>query len=313
MDDGVETINNGVFRDCTALKDVKLSGTLKLVQGFEGCTALETIVLPPQVDTIGKDAFSGCSSLKSIDLPASVTLIGSGAFCYCSLITAVILPPAIRKIDNNAFAETGIKNVMLPKSLVELSSLAFENLDAIAVEEGNPQFDSRGGCNAVIESGKNKLIVGTNNTVIPDTVTEIDGFSFKNCKGLKNITIPASVTQISWSAFQGTGLTSVIVPETVTELGSSAFQDCESLTEATVKCSLEEMEYTFQGCSKLEKVTLPAKVKTMDSVFYKCASLKVINVPAKKGAYYRKRLEDDGKEDLVVELPAEKKAASKRK
>lgn len=43
------------------------------------------------------------------------------------------------------------------------------------------------------------------NITIPDTVTKIGWFAFKNCSNLKSITIPNSVKSIGYSAFTQTG------------------------------------------------------------------------------------------------------------
>ncbi len=76
-------------------------------------------------------------------------------------------------------------------------------------------YDSRDNCNAIIETsidGTYELIVGCNNTIIPDSVTRIGASAFYGCTGLTSITIPNSVTRIGDSAFEGcTGLTSIII------------------------------------------------------------------------------------------------------
>ncbi len=54
------------------------------------------------------------------------------------------------------------------------------------------------------------MIAGCKNTVIPNSVTRIEGFAFHGCTGLTSITIPNSVTSIGWTAFYGcSGLTSI--------------------------------------------------------------------------------------------------------
>jgi RPA family protein len=49
---------------------------------FYNCTALESVVIPESVTTIGKEAFYKCYSynLKSINIPESVTTINADAF-----------------------------------------------------------------------------------------------------------------------------------------------------------------------------------------------------------------------------------------
>lgn len=50
-------------------------------------TALEAVVLPDSIQSIGWFAFSGCSNLKSIAIPSSVKIIEYGAFDGCSSLT----------------------------------------------------------------------------------------------------------------------------------------------------------------------------------------------------------------------------------
>ena len=51
-------------------------------------TALEEIILPPNLQTIEPAAFKGCSALKSIDLPSTLNSIDRYAFEGCSALDA---------------------------------------------------------------------------------------------------------------------------------------------------------------------------------------------------------------------------------
>ena len=82
-------------------------------------------------------------------------------------------------------------------------------LTEIVVENGNPKYDSRNNCNAIIETESNTLIAGCKSTIIPNSVTTIGDRAFQSCTGLTEITIPNSVTSIGFGAFGGcSGLTS---------------------------------------------------------------------------------------------------------
>jgi len=68
MEDGITSITNYAFCDCTSL---------------------ESVTFPKSLTKIGNYAFTGCSSLKSVTIPASVTEIGNAAFYGCSSLTTV--------------------------------------------------------------------------------------------------------------------------------------------------------------------------------------------------------------------------------
>ena len=64
-------------------------------------------------------------------------------------------------------------------------------------------------------------------------MTSINNNAFHDC-GLKNVTIPDSVTSIGNSAFSNCGsLTGVTIPDSVTSIGEYAFSGCYSLTSVT--------------------------------------------------------------------------------
>lgn len=100
------------------------------------------------------------------------------------------------------------------------------------MENGNAVFDSRNACNAIIETASNKLVIGCQMTVIPNTITCIGEHSFIRCNGLTSISIPSSVTNIGDAAFREcSSLVKVIIPETVSSIGWRAFYYCSKMKE----------------------------------------------------------------------------------
>ena len=101
------------------------------------------------------------------------------------------------------------------------------------MESGNPVYDCRDNCNAIVESSTNTLIAGCKNTIIPNTVTRIGSEAFYDHNEITTIAIPSSVTSLGNQAFRGSGLTSINIPEGVTNIEFGALAECP-ITSVTV-------------------------------------------------------------------------------
>ena len=251
----VTTIGEGAFRDCTGLTSVTIGHGVTSIgaSAFIGCSSLKSVEIPNSVTTIGGDAFSSCSSLTSVEIPNSVTTIGEDAFRDCDGLTSVTIPNSVTTIRSGAFAEcTGCTSIV--------------------VESGNPVYDSRNNCNAIIETASNTLIAGCKNTIIPNSVTTIGQNAFDGCSGLTSVTIPNSVTTIGQKAFWCClDLASVTMGNGVTSIGERAFDSCSGLTSVTIPNSVTNIgRDAFYGCTSVTDVychTLPNQL-TWDE--YRC-------------------------------------------
>ena len=197
-------------------------------------TEITDLTIPDGITAIKSSAFENCSGLKSVTIPNSVASIGTWAFSYCSGLTSVTIPNSVTSIGDDAFRGcSGLTSVTIGDSVTSIGYYAFgycSGLTSINVESGNSNYDSRDNCNAIIETGTNTLIVGCQNTMIPNSVTSIGDWAFAYCSGLTSVTIPNSVTSIGYYAFgYCSGLTSVTIGDSVTSIGYYAFYYCSSL------------------------------------------------------------------------------------
>ena len=161
---------------------------------------------------------------------------------------------------------------------------------------------------------------GLTSVTIPNSVTSIGYYAFRECSGLTSIEIPNSVTSIGTMAFNCIGLISIVVasdnlnyctvdgvlfnkeqtelnqypiaksytqreytiPNSVTSIGDYAFDNCIGLTSVTIPNSVTSIgEGAFYKCTGLTSVTIPNSVTSIGGwAFYECTHLTSVTVKA---------------------------------
>ena len=260
----VTSIGESAFSNCTGLTSITIPNSVTSIGGwaFLNCTGLTFVTIPNSVTSIGDHAYSGCIGLTSVTILNSVTNIGDEAFYGCSGLTSVIIPNSVKSIGKGVFS-------------------GCDGLTSIVVEDGNTNYDSRDGCNAIIRICDNVLIVGCKFTIIPSSVTSIGDSAFYDCSSLTSVSIPNSVTNIGDGAFCFSGLTSITIPNSVTNIGDDAFYGCFDLTSVTIPNSVTSIgEYAFWCCSGLTSITIPNSVTNIgDRAFGYCSGLTSVTIP----------------------------------
>ena len=179
--------------------------------------------------------FSG-NSLKEIELPDGLKEISFGG---CRHLEQIRIPDSVTLIS-------------IPEEKYQLTS--------IQVSKGNPVFDSRDGCNAIIDSSSNELILGCSRSFVPSGIISIGNYSFHQ-SAIEELTIPETVRRIGTWAFNhcpGLKRLSILSPEIDITDGDAFLEDCWSLESIEIHAIIENISHeAFVKLKELKEIRVP--------------------------------------------------------
>lgn len=131
----------------------------------------------------------------------------------------------------------------------------------------------------------------TGNVVVPDTVTYgqntytvigLKNKCFKECDGIVNISLPATIDSIGENAFYYcTALTSIVIPNSVKAIGEAAFYYCAALQSVTLSDSLRCIgSSVFNSCWRLTSISIPSSVDSICDAAFGGTGISSITIPS---------------------------------
>lgn len=297
--EGVTKIGGSAFYGCHNLISVYIPEGVTEIEYFAfQYTDLESVKFPSSLSKIGMDAFAETPWLNSmgdfpvangilvqylgddsvVTIPDGVTKINEYAFMDKQNLTKVTIPEGVTEIGKEAFLRcTSLRDVDMPDSVTSIEMEAFMGTPF----ENTPWLSDRG--DFFISGGTLIQYQGQDSKVtIPQEVTRIGEYAFKDCVGIKQVEIPDSVVYIGEGAFQGcTGLTDIVIPNSVLEIGGGAFCRCTGLTKVDISKALRKIDVvTFDSCTSLTEVTIPDGVTEIGTAaFSGCKNLAQVVIP----------------------------------
>lgn len=140
----------------------------------------------------------------------------------------------------------------------------FTKLTTIVVRNGNQTFNSREDCNALIQNGKEILILGGENSSVPAGVQEIGPAAFRGCETLTRISIPDALTTIGDYAFESCYIVAFQLHSGITSIGDYAFAN-NHLTKINIPSGVTNLNATVFRGNPLDSITVDAENLSFDS------------------------------------------------
>ncbi len=259
-------IPSEAFYYCLALQSVVFPEECTSIgnSSFYSCEKLQSINIPSAVSSIGSAAFGSCNDLATITvsleneiydsrnncnaiihtgtntliagckntvIPNDIVSIGEFAFRGVTGLNEITIPHSVASIERFAFIGCNLASLIIPSSVTSITDYTFsgDTMTSIVVEDDNPVYDSREGCNAIIETATNTLVLGCQTTRIPSSIKKIGHYSFISVKTLTELVIPEGVSSVGSDAFAYSSLTMISLPKTLGTIGNYAFYGCNNL------------------------------------------------------------------------------------
>lgn len=208
LPDGLETITNGSFSRCSALKSV---------------------IIPSSVTSLGDFAFEGCLGLEKITCWANnPPQLGYDALAYTGTCPICVPKDCVDSYKSEWSSHSSrIQAISQPNNEIWYRTESGTSVYVPSYAEFGAKLTSH------VYSGGMGIITFDND------VTKINSGVF-NYSGTIYISLPSTVTEIGYSAFRNCLIETIHIPDAVTKIGEGAFGYCTQLNKITGKFASED-------------------------------------------------------------------------
>lgn len=217
----VKVIGGNCFYRNQTLQTVTIPDTVRVIDGFDGCSGLVAVYGGTNVQEIKSGAFLGCHSLSAYPWSEQLESIGAFAFEGTGL-TELILPSEVKFIGNFAFAGCKqLTKIEIPEGVEEIEYCIFDDT------ENAPELMGYASSDYVIV-GKEILINYPNDkeiVVIPEGVRQVAACCHDG-ERLKELYISEGVTRINAFVVLSFHEVTIYIPSSVTEIANGGAEHC---------------------------------------------------------------------------------------
>ena len=253
--------------------DTRLPAGLTVIQAqaFENNTSMEDVTLPDGLKRIESRAFAG-SSVGMIYMPESIEFIAPDAFDGCENVVGWGVSGTYAEgwcgehnVPYEAETHAAEDFVYVTKDALTAKLTGYVGTAAIVVIPG--EIDGY-----YIDEITDSAFRGNSSihhVTIPAETETINANAFRNCTGLKSVTLNEGLVTIGNNAFTGTALSYVAFPRSLKNIGGGAFSGCTRLAGFSWPYGLQSTNVMFEGCTRLTSYTFPQDIKAIPNNMFK--------------------------------------------
>ena len=239
-------------------------GNTLTITGYDRLGAVPTgdIEFPAYVNTVSGKVPVTCignsqyyvlgenSTVTSIKIPETVKTIEGSAFKDCKNLVSVSLPEGLETINQEAFYGcTVLSDITLSRTLKYIGYGVFYECS------------------------------GLRSINLPEGLETIGGKAFYKTR-ISEVTVPASVTKLDWSAFSWNDDLLTATIKGAPQLGSGVFQYCTNLQSVKLNDAITEIpDEMFSGCHALNRVNLSSQLKRIGKSAFRGTKIKELKLP----------------------------------
>ena len=204
-----------IFKDCTSLTEIKVNANNPYYFAQDGVLFGPALVnyQPQYEDDYTLQSYpagrEGAYTIPSSVHGKKIDQIWTSGFEGASGLTGISIPSSIGRLGTAAFEGTGLTNVVIPDTVLQVDPAVFQN------------------CTKLVS------------VKLPAGLAEIDQYMFANCISLQYVDMPDSITKINIYAFHNcTSLTSLALPKNLSSLSVGCFDKCINLQHVVVPPSV---------------------------------------------------------------------------
>ena len=256
-DDGIVT-EGTIYDVITSLRGSSFAGKLEIIKG-------ELLINSQDMEEIRVAQSMGIQVNPYIIIDGELKSDGANLALMDSTGTLTI-PDGVTTIGEGAFADlSGLKTIIIPGTVKEIKQNAFKNnttLENVIIQE---------------RDGEGVQYIGDS--------------AFRECKNLKNINLPDTITYIGASAFRSDGnLDNIKLPKNLKELYGLTFSGCSSLKNLELSENLEKLGGQCLSVTLITSLKFPQNLKTIEDGALAISTLQEIDTSENiLNIYYTRR------------------------